>query len=61
MKWVVYDDPDVNGRNIRERISVESAIAQAKEVAGRDGFVYKSDQEALDDFLTIHWAWIKED
>lgn len=53
---VEWDEPDENGGNRHCFISREEAIERAKEAADAKGYVYKNDQAALDDFLTIHWA-----
>jgi hypothetical protein len=40
-------------------ITVEEAVARQRAAAAssRPDFSYASDQEALDDFIAIHWAW----
>ncbi len=60
-KKVVYNEPKERGINhYRKELCIEEAIDTQKEVAGRRGCLYNSDDEALDDFLSIHWAWIEE-
>lgn len=39
------------------RISETDAISQSKEYAASKGFSYINDQEALEDFIILHWAW----
>lgn len=38
-------------------ITIEEAVAERKKVAALSGHCYSSDEEALFDFMTIHWAW----
>lgn len=40
-------------------ITLEEAVARQRAAAAssRPDFSYASDQEALDDFMSIHWAW----
>ena len=39
------------------RITREEAIARQKEAAATLGYVYTTDQRALDDFMVMYWAW----
>lgn len=69
MKYVVFEEPDriedQDGNFVPVdavvHISIEEAIRRqrkaAKQHKGYDP--YKSDKEALDDFIVIHWAWIE--
>lgn len=49
------------GREEPVRISAEDAVKSSREqsiaMLGRD--VYESDEEALQDFIATHWAWIE--
>lgn len=36
--------------------TVADAIEIAKATAASSGFIYPSDQAALDDFIIVHWA-----
>jgi len=40
-------------------ITLEEAVARQRAAAAssRPDFSYANDQEALDDFMSIHWAW----
>jgi hypothetical protein len=64
-KYVEWDEPfDVEAiYNLICRMSVEDAIAwQVAYVADKSpAFEYKSDQEALDDFVTVRYARIVEE
>lgn len=54
---VIYDEPDSNGGNKRVEITEEEAIRRQKEAAKNKSFTYRNDNEALEDYITIHWAW----
>lgn len=45
--------------NLNCRVTREDAIKfqRAHVAAGRPDFVYKDDQEALDDFMMVRWAY----
>lgn len=58
---IIYEEPDENGGNIAIRITEEQAIKLAKEAAFINGHVYKNDEDALLDFMAIHWAWKEPD
>ena len=49
---LAYEDTD--GIHIIEE---REAITIALRVAENHGYTYASNQQALDDFMTIHWAW----
>lgn len=46
--------------NIEVTISREDAIRIQREAVARSHpeFNYSSDEQALEDFMTIHWAWL---
>lgn len=54
---IVYEEPDENGQNITIRITEEQAIKLTKEAAFKNDHIYKNDEEALADFMTVNWAW----
>ena len=58
-KYVRYEDPWSNGP---VDVLVEDAIAQQKKTAKElnPTFVYKSDDDALGDYMAVHWAQIIE-
>ena len=59
---IVYEEPDENGGDRKVSLTEEIAIKTQQEVALKaNGFVYKNDEDALADFMTIHWAWKEED
>jgi hypothetical protein len=53
---IVYDDQDGT-----KRVREADAIAVAEKVALADGHFYPSDEEALEDFIAVHWAWREPD
>jgi len=60
MKVVVYECPIPGGGTERTEISPEEAIKLQREAALQHGCCYVNDKEALEDFMTIHWAWKEE-
>ena len=58
--YVVYEEPTADGKNITTTIPVGVAVEMAKKGALKAGHVYDSDEDALMDFITIHWAWLVE-
>lgn len=54
---IVYNTPDEVGNNVVIRVTEDEAISLQKKAADRKGFIYDSDLDALEDFLTVHWAW----
>lgn len=61
MKHVIYTVPDSDMTEVLIKISVEEAILNQKCAAGEYGYVYESDEEALEDFISIHWAQVIEE
>ena len=61
MKKLRYAD-DIDGWGVVKTVTVEEAIKLQREGAYKaHQFVYTSDQEALDDFIAVNWAyWIDE-
>ena len=60
MKYLQYHEPDEND-NIRIiRVTIEEAIEIMHEYSSRNDFVYQNDDEALEDFITVNWAyWVE--
>jgi hypothetical protein len=62
MRWVEWVEPfGPNSEPVYCRVTEATAIAHAKEVGKRAKYEYKDDQHALDDFITVHWASVKEE
>jgi hypothetical protein len=58
---VVWDEPDENGLNVRQEITIEEAVSRQRTAARRKNYEYESKELALEDFLTIHYAWLEEE
>jgi hypothetical protein len=56
---LIYQVPGDNDETITIRVTAAEAIAQQRATAAsvRPDFSYESDEQALEDFITIHWAW----
>jgi len=52
-----FQQPHPSGGNCRVQISMKKAIEFAKQVHPNQ---YESDEDALEDFKTIHWAYWTE-
>ncbi len=58
---IVHDELDKNGKDIRVKRTRDEAIAYQKRLAFTStGYVYATDDMALEDYLTVQGAW-KED
>jgi hypothetical protein len=58
MQYLIYHEPHkIHGYNTI-RISEADAIAKQRAscVRARDVDLYESDEEALNDFIAVHWA-----
>jgi hypothetical protein len=63
MKKIVYNQPRPDGTgNELVAVTKQEAIAIQRELVARlrPDFVYKDDEEALLDYMTINWAWLEE-
>lgn len=59
---VHYYEPGPNGENLHKVISVEEAIMRATASAKKSkrwGTVEYNNQDALMDFISVHWAWLE--
>lgn len=54
---IVYETPNYLDENRVHIISEEKAIKIMKDRALENGVSYISDEEALQDYLAVHWAW----
>lgn len=60
-EWVEWVEPfDENSNEVIMRIRPATAVDFMQDLASerKAPFNYKTDQDALDDFLTCHWAYI---
>ena len=53
--------PDEDGLPFEHVITAKEAVARAKATAAKHGYTYDSDTDALEDFMTVNWAWEKDD
>ena len=54
---IYWTEPDNDGVTPVERSITEAdAIAEIRKVAESRGHIYATDQEALEDFMAVHWA-----
>ncbi len=65
LKFIAYDEPlfdQTTGEHIGNKVKAlteQEAIKIQKETVAkvRPSFSYKDDKEALEDFITVNWAW----
>ena len=60
MRVVEWVEPGCRGKVARMRICEAEAVRRQREVAATKSYDYVSDAEALEDFLTVHWATVVE-
>jgi hypothetical protein len=60
-KFLEYIEPDEQDNPKTIRVSVEEAIKKSKLVAAEYAdYTYESDEEALQDFIAVNWAyWVE--
>lgn len=51
----------IDGAHCTVSISKYDAIKYQRRAAKANGFKYEDDEEALEDFMTIHWAKLVEE
>ena len=54
--WV---EPGPDGKAYERYCSGEEAAQQMFVIAARNNYEYGSAKEAIDDFIALHWAWIR--
>jgi hypothetical protein len=57
--WVEWVEPfGPNSEPVYCRVTKETAVATQKHSANdaKPGFIYESDERALEDFMTVQWA-----
>lgn len=61
--WLTYVEPsDIDGSSpVYTTISRETAIKMQHAFAKTLEHSYESDEQALQDFMTVHWAWFTND
>lgn len=62
VKWIEPYDADANGC-MEIRMTVEDVIKcqRARVAQVKPEFVYESDEQALFDFIAVHWASVVEE
>jgi hypothetical protein len=61
MRFLVWNYPKKDGTVGYEKRTEAEAIAHQREYAKKHNFIYASDQEALDDYICVNWAyWVEE-
>lgn len=62
MIWIEWVEPfDVAGNPMYCRVARDVVIAAQKEAVKARKFEYLDDQQALDDFIAVHWAKVIEE
>ena len=57
-RWVEWVEPfGTLQRTVHCRLKEEDAIAETKATALEKGHVYERDDMALEDFMSVHWAY----
>lgn len=60
-RWVEWVEPfGPDNQPVYMRVAETTAIASAKHVASLRQHTYTDDKAALEDFLTVHWAELRE-
>ena len=60
-KILQYREPDEKDNLKIIRVTPQDAIDSMKQYAYRHGYTYSNDQDALDEFMALNWAyWVEE-
>jgi len=60
-KILQYREPDEKDSLKIIRVTPQDAIDSMKQYAYRHGYAYSNDEEALQDFIAVNWAyWVEE-
>ncbi len=57
MRLIAYDEPNEDSTNNHVVLTANDAIAKQIACGATKGVVYSSGEEALQDFMTLHWAY----
>ena len=63
-EWVEWVEPfGPNSEPVYCRVSKQTAIAAQRQSAStaKSGFIYETDIQALEDFMTVHWASLRKE
>lgn len=62
MKYLIYSYPKEDGSIGEFKTTEEEAIKIQREyVFKKRGYVYETDQAALDDYICVNWAYWREE
>jgi hypothetical protein len=62
MRTVCWNEQDEHGNDIVREMTDYACCSYQRHVAREhNGTEYESQDEALQDFMAVHWAWFKED
>jgi len=61
MRYLVFDEPHQTGNRKIKRTEAEAIAHQREYAFKKHDFVYENDQQALDDYICVNWAyWVEE-
>ena len=61
MRYLVFDEPHQTGNRKIKRTEEEAIVYMREYVLKTHSFTYQSDQNALEDYISMHWAyWVEE-
>lgn len=61
MRYLVWCYPEEDGSAGEVKVTEAEAIKLQREHARKYGFEYKTDQDALDDYICVNWAFWREE
>jgi hypothetical protein len=57
---VAYNEPAEDGSIRKNILTVEEAISRQLVYGKNKGYTYLSKDEAIEDFMALHWAWFEK-
>jgi hypothetical protein len=57
---LVYVEPGEGGSVLTRYLSAEEAIIKQVAHAASQNYLYSSQEDALKDFIALHWAWYQK-
>ena len=54
--WIEWVEPFIDSDPVYMRVLPETAIKSARHAAIFRGHYYATDEDALEDFIAVHWA-----
>ena len=62
MRYLVYNEPTENDGDREVKVTEDEAIKIQRDFAWKaHGYIYETDQMALDDYIVVNWAHWKEE